>query len=293
MGNFYIIRWGDDANDNYNYGAEIQYESNGLIHYSSPFMQVGGTIKSWHSTTKFHADRKSPMLPLLANGNRYNISVHADFENQVTVQMEIEFFSSNEALIEKKFFKTLNEEFTYPDDATSYRIHLINKNHNRFIFHFLSISEAELAQTYQVETNPASTVISFKRKSENLNSKNQIVLLRGMKNMFCATIPDDSELTYIYILVDDLIIDSLSHLYKKTIEMNNDARFDVTKGMNYQSLGILGEVTQQALQNLLPQENSSQISNEKSNEEIIAIKWKSSQMVWEILTKLILEGEYE
>lgn len=139
----YRIKWGIDFNDNYNYGAKIAYTSSGDVAYSSPLMPPGVSIKSWYSKTEFHSSRKSPMLPMLLPGHEYELTLHAEFDRKEAVQLLVEFFDKDGFFLEKLVFETTQESFRFPQNATDYQIHMVNKKHQQILFKELVLSTKE------------------------------------------------------------------------------------------------------------------------------------------------------
>lgn len=139
METVYLIGWGEDYNDTYGYGAEIRFQDKGRVHYASPMMPSGSRIKSWRSKTNFQAERKAPELPLLINGQEYHIQLDMTCDKEEAIQLLIEFYDTDERLIEEYFYNELAGDFTYPQAAASYAVHLINKDHRELIFEGLMI----------------------------------------------------------------------------------------------------------------------------------------------------------
>lgn len=139
----YRIKWGIEFNDNYNYGAKIAYTSSGDVAYSSPLMPPGVSIKSWYSKTEFHSSRKSPMLPMLLPGHEYELTLHAEFDRKEAVQLLVEFFDKDGFFLEKLVFETTQESFRFPQNATDYQIHMVNKKHQQILFKELVLSTKE------------------------------------------------------------------------------------------------------------------------------------------------------
>jgi accessory Sec system protein Asp3 len=119
-------------------------------------MPPGVSIKSWYSKTEFHISRKSPMLPMLLPGYKYELTLHAAFDRKEAVQLLVEFFDKDGFLLEKLVFETNQECFLFPQGATDYQIHMVNKKHQEIHFKDLVLSTKE-NQAFEVVPINATT----------------------------------------------------------------------------------------------------------------------------------------
>ena len=263
MENFYIIKWGIDFNDNYNYGANIRLLEDDSVRFSSPFMPTGTPIKTWYSRTAFHSARKSPMLPILMNGKGYHIKVHAKFDTTNAVQLVIEFFNINEEVIEKIYFKELEGHFIFPNEAISYNVQLVNKKHEFIIFNCLTIVSDSLEERYELQTDKNTEVIFLKVRHPYKGIKTKIVLQRKSKYMTSLVLKD--YMNYYFLIGDqsektwlDGIVDMCDDL-KENHELNS---LSIERGPRFNTLEDNIQLLPLALEAILP---SSRLTNVRTS----------------------------
>lgn len=233
--NFYMIKWGTDFSDNYNYGARIELLKNDFVRFSSPFIPAGTPIKVWQSKTEYHADRKSPMLPILMNGKEYRIVLEAEFDNADAGQLTIEFFDVNQDLIDKVHFQDLTGNFTYPENAVTYKVQLVNKKHEFIIFKYLLIFSEPLKEQYEFKLNKNLSVLFFKAKHSYEGLKTTVVVLKNSK--YVTSLEINEYRNYFFLLSNEsegdwleaatYVVDRLQSIPKSSpIEINRGLRFN-------------------------------------------------------------------
>ncbi|WP_253296016.1 accessory Sec system protein Asp3 [Enterococcus raffinosus] len=251
--NFYMIKWGIDFNDNYNYGANIRLLEDDSIRFSSPFMPTGTPIKTWYSKTEFHLARKSPMLPILLNGKGYNIQVHAEFDRKDAVQLVIEFFDVNNSVIEKIHFKELEGHFTFPDEAISYNVQLVNKKHEFIIFRYLTIFSDSLKERYEIKPNKSTEAFFFKVKHPYEGIKTKVVIQKKTKYMASLVIED--YMNYYFLIGDQsekAWLDAATHMCNDIKNNQQLKSLLIEKGTRFNTLEDKFKLLPSVLEAVIP-----------------------------------------
>ncbi|MHC5268403.1 accessory Sec system protein Asp3 [Enterococcus sp. LJL98] len=169
MRNYFFIKWGNGYRDSFNYGTEITIQENGDVHYQSPLMPSGKTIKVWKSITQFHVDREPPMLPLLIQSKKYHIRVEVEGLKDRAIQLRLDFFDAEQELIGEEYFLNLEGTFVFPEDAVSYTVQLINKNVQSFTFKYIYLLED---RSYE-EEEPIESLLPADSLAEGASPANE------------------------------------------------------------------------------------------------------------------------
>ncbi|WP_242550261.1 accessory Sec system protein Asp3 [Candidatus Enterococcus murrayae] len=266
MENFYMIKWGIDFNDNYNYGANIRLLENDSIRFSSPFMPTGTPIKTWYSRTEFHSARKSPMLPLLMNGKGYNIQVQAEFDTVDAVQLVIEFFNVNNDLIEKRHFKELEGHFIFPEEAVSYNIQLVNKKHEFILFKYLTIFSDSLKERYEVKTTEGTEAIFFKVRHPYEGIKTNIVVQK--KTRYVTSLVIDDYMNY-YFLVGDRSekawLDAITEVCFDIKDYQELCSLSIDRGTRFATLEDKFKLLPLVLETVIPANRRTKVQSKPTN----------------------------
>lgn len=238
MGNQYIVKWGSILQDNYNYGATISFDENGSVTYASPLMPPSLCIKNWYSQREFHISRNTPYLPILTPGNRYHLKVNLDLDQSGAIQLKIIFFNRYDEMVEEYYFSALEEEFVFPKDAVHYEVQLINKHHQKLVFHTLVITEKHLTSTHETPTNLLNTVLHYKYKPELADELKLVILPRKSQVQHLRLV---SHTDYIFCIIDPLkklnLIEIVASIYSLVLKKNlRKINLELVKETNYYKL---------------------------------------------------------
>lgn len=209
-----IIKWGNSYSGTYSYGSEIIIAKEN-VKFSSPMMPVGAKIKTWNSAGNYSNDRISPTLPLLLANSTYKIELYIEKNNKNNVQTIIEFYDKSNQKIGIEYFDGLSLVFTYPAEAVSYTVNLINHQHELIVFSFMTISEIEEWETVELSKNYEG---NFFRILSSLSEKEEIEVMvspldkvttiltpRHKSSELCLLINEKEE-TFIYLILELLEI---------------------------------------------------------------------------------------
>jgi accessory secretory protein Asp3 len=175
--NISIIKWGNNRyNESYLFGSEV-FTDKEKTHFSSPMMSVGGKIKTWYSHSLYTESRVSPMLPLLVRGNAYKVALFLEENRQNKFQVTVECYDKFNQEISTQYFDDFVFVFTYPQEAVSYKINLINNKHELLIFYLMLITEVSSEITEVSSDESEETCDMLKQEGFYLLKNN-----KGMKN---------------------------------------------------------------------------------------------------------------
>lgn len=138
----FTIRWAQLAQGAYTFGSQMTVTGH-RVSFHNPLMSPSYAITSWFSKTNFQQHRLQPTLPLLQRGKTYRVRLVADVEPSNTLYVKVTFFNRFDKEVSFVMLKEENWSFTYPEDAFSYTIELINAGCDHFSFDSLIVAEEE------------------------------------------------------------------------------------------------------------------------------------------------------
>ncbi len=154
----YSIRWNNLANESYLYGSSIVFESNGTVKFSNHLMPPGQIIRKWQSVTNYQALRHEPQLPILEEGECYEIRSYATCKPDGGVKLRLKFFDRQGEEKETIIIDDLIDEFVCPNGASNYDLDLINAGAEELVFHHIEIQKKSDAENNVRLINPDSNV---------------------------------------------------------------------------------------------------------------------------------------
>lgn len=137
-----FIYWEDDADETYLYGSRLAFEGR-QVSFANRLMPAGTSLKRWKSKTNFQADRSQPSLPLLHQGKTYQLTLLAQAQPADTLFLKVSFFDILGQLISVTLLRDDDRQFTFPEEAFSYQIELVNGGCHSFEFDALVLSDQE------------------------------------------------------------------------------------------------------------------------------------------------------
>ena len=289
MHNFYIIQWGNDFFDNYNYGAEISFKDDGSVSFSAPFMPTGEVIKSWTSKSKFHVHRKTPLLPLLAAEKSYTFNINATADHSVAMQVRIEFLDISGTVIEEANFSELSGEFVYPAKATSYQLALLNNHHQQIYFYYLTISETELLEKFEPQIELEQGIICFKQRAEM--KENRIVIAKKSKTVNYFALNDFGNQYFVLTnLKTANVLIQMRYLYSilhQNLTKHSICRIE--RGISFETLAKSYHILPYALSIILPNAKLKNMDSidEELNLPTIKLRISVNELAYHILEEFV------
>ncbi|HEL1693077.1 accessory Sec system protein Asp3 [Streptococcus suis] len=222
------IRWKYFIRSAYSYGSTLRFED-GKVYFENPLMPPSFELNRWESLTNFQSRRVQPQLPLLKKGVTYRLDLKASVYPTASVYVQVEFFNRYREKIDFVILKDSSSEFTYPKEAYSYEIALINAGCSEMEFTELILEEkctiSDTLESYLKGLNyPAQTGvlnIIFLEEKRDLLEKQPILsrLMEELKNV---------------ILIDDESFSMLNQNHQDYIaECVQDEQFHTTRLISY------------------------------------------------------------
>lgn len=192
-----IIYWGDMGHRAYIYGSIIERNLDGSIHLKNNLLDPGLKIKEWVSKTNYQVDRVSPELPLLKRGVTYQIT--ADFSAKPSddnIYIQIVFYDRYDEVLSEFTIKNKNGIFTYPTEAYTYKIKLINVGSTEIYFRYFTIEEVvnkdtehnlcpslEISELLNIDNSSEILNILFIEPKSSLKTELDKAYLNGFDNL--------------------------------------------------------------------------------------------------------------
>lgn len=135
------IKWENYAQFSYTSGSFIAFEGSQVL-FDNPLMPPSIPLAAWTSRTNFQARHASPSLPLLKRGRTYRLVLDAKISPQNSLYLKVSYWNRLDELLSFDVLRDDSWEFTYPIEAFSYSIELINAGCDYFAFNSLLLSDA-------------------------------------------------------------------------------------------------------------------------------------------------------
>lgn len=237
MSDLYIMRWPRNLSAVYINGATIRFSKDQSVYYANEVLSPGQVICTWTSISDYLSSGNAPTLPLLKVNKEYELKTKLEADNELPVEIQINFFDDEKVLIQsyRKAGETL--VFKVPKGTVSYEIHLVNLKHQWLHFENLSISENNAAdrivgtafrQHYEwIHVRPI--------RGSNLNSI-RLILSKGPRSILPISLHESIDYEQIFVYTDGRDIDQLIRSLNQTIRYKYDVQITLEAGLGYHSL---------------------------------------------------------
>lgn len=161
------IKWENYGQFSYTFGSFIEFEGSQVL-FDNPLMPPSVPVASWTSRANFQARHANPSLPLLRRGQTYRLFLDAKMFPEKTLYLKLTYL---DRFGEQIGFDTLRDEdwqFTYPNDAFSYTIELINAGCEYFSFNSLVLSD-EMGEGEDGGLVTSELSLQFKKVNRDVN----------------------------------------------------------------------------------------------------------------------------
>lgn len=154
----FSIRWDNLAKDTYLYGSNIVFGPDGIVRLSNLLMPPGQVIRKWYSDVNYQATRHEPQLPVLEEGETYEIRSYALYKPEGSVKLRISFFDRQGEAAGTVIIHEMVDEFICPNGAYHYELELINAGTEELLFHHLEIQKKSKADKNVRVINSKATI---------------------------------------------------------------------------------------------------------------------------------------
>lgn len=159
------IYW-DGVNDTYMPGTRFKKFSDKAIEFENNLMAPGHSIMTWTSTNNYQSSKAVPQLPILIKGHSYRIFIKGETEPANTFVNRLTFYDAQNDEIEHRGFTSLEYNFVFPENATSYKFEIVNAGCRKIRFKRLQIADEDLPKkifddiyfSEEINPNPKQTL---------------------------------------------------------------------------------------------------------------------------------------
>ncbi|CAM3209624.1 accessory Sec system protein Asp3 [Streptococcus pluranimalium] len=140
----YTITWDYYAGSSYLYGSDLVFHGT-RVTFNNSLMPSGQVINRWKSRTNFQANRTEPSLPLLKQGQTYDLAAKLNCQPKDAYILQITFYDRFNRSLNSVTLKNDNHSFVYPEGAYAYDISLVNAGCSSLTFDFIMLSDEPIA----------------------------------------------------------------------------------------------------------------------------------------------------
>jgi accessory secretory protein Asp3 len=201
----YSVRWDNLANESYLYGSSIAFKRDGTVRFSNLLMPPGQIIRRWQSDVNYQGKRHEPQLPILEEGEKYEIRTYAHCEPDGGVKLRIRFFDRQGEENGTVIIDNSTDDLVCPPGASGYELELINAGAKEFVFHHIEIqkkSECERNVRIIYQDGPIHVLILEPTGSSYIFPKER--LLGRLKNRVILTCEGADALDFNSCITDRL-----------------------------------------------------------------------------------------
>ncbi len=139
------VYW-DAISNTYMAGTRFKKYSDRAVSFENKMMAPGQQIMSWTAANNYQQSKSIPQLPLLVNGRKYQVFIKAETKPAETAIKRLTFFDGQRQKIKQVDFRQDHFAFTFPVEAVTYTLALINAGCEKIVFKRLQIGDEGLAK---------------------------------------------------------------------------------------------------------------------------------------------------
>ncbi|UEX90233.1 accessory Sec system protein Asp3 [Staphylococcus ratti] len=122
------------------YGTHLQFNSEDTV-FNNSLMPSGIVIHEWKMMTDYVSDKTIPTLPILKRGQKYQFTFDYEVEPLGSIYFKLIFKRRNGTESGVQIIQQPDIEVTYPIDAFSYELQMINAAAKHVRFRTITIQE--------------------------------------------------------------------------------------------------------------------------------------------------------
>lgn len=163
-----VIPWTQVTADTFMYGTCLEITEQ-ATYFENALMPSGCVIHEWKMMTVYSTDKTFPQLPILKHGRTYRFTFDFDVEPAGGVYFKINFKKRNGVELEHVIVQSHEADVTFPDDAFSYDIQMINAAATSVCFRAIVIAEQQ-----EMKETRALTISSILNEQSETSTMNII-----------------------------------------------------------------------------------------------------------------------
>ncbi|MBK0084548.1 accessory Sec system protein Asp3 [Lactococcus sp. S64] len=237
MSELYLMRWPQNLSAVYANGATIRYSKDQSVYYANEVLSPGQTICTWASATNYLSSGNSPALPLLKSNQAYELSLKLEADNDLPVQVQIDFFDGHQEVIDSYRGTDSRLSFTVPNGMVSYEVRLVNLKHEWLQFEFLTIGTIGAAESILETQFRRHYDWVHVRPLRGSNQKTvQLIVNQGPRSILPLSLDERCEVEQIFITTDGQAVEPLIQSLAHTLGNKPDAQLSLEAGLGYYHL---------------------------------------------------------
>ena len=232
MNEIYIVRWPKDISAVYMHGSTLKYSQNNPVYYANEVLSPGQIICSWRSISDYLSSGISPSLPMLQAEEDYTLDLKFESDNDLPVQIQIDFFDTYGEKIHSERSTEYNFQFNVPKGMACYEIHLVNLRHSWIKFDYLSLQHVNKKIVIEKEFNRHYNWIHVYPAKQLPKQKIRLIVNYGLKSILSVSFREDVDYEQVFIYSDGQNIEELIEkiIYEFQVKRNYRLFFEAGLG---------------------------------------------------------------
>ena len=237
MSELYLMRWPQNLSAVYVNGATIRYSKDQSVYYANEVLSPGQSICTWASGTDYLASGNLPTLPLLKLHKTYELSLKLEADNDLPVQVQIDFLNGHEEVLDSYRGTGPRLVFTVPKGMVSYEVRLVNLKHEWLRFESLTIGEIGAVGRIFEATSRKHYDWVHVRPLRGSNQKTvQLIVNQGPRSILPLSLDERCDMEQIFITTDGQAVEPLIQSLAHTLRNKTDAQLSLEAGLGYYHL---------------------------------------------------------
>lgn len=237
MSELYLIRWPQNLSSVYVNGATIRYSKDQSVYYANEVLSPGQTICTWASATDYLASGNSPALPLLKLNKTYELSLKLEADNDLPVQVQIDFLDGHEEVLDSYRGTDTRLSFTVPKGMISYEVRLVNLKHKWLRFESLAIGEiGAVDRIFETVSRRHYDLVHVCPPKGSSQKMVQLIVNQGPRSILPISLPEWYDVEQIFITTDGQAIEPLIHSLSHTLRNKPETPLSLEAGLGYYHL---------------------------------------------------------
>lgn len=234
MSELYLMRWPQNLSAVYVNGATIRYSQDQSVYYANEVLSPGQTICTWSSATDYLVSGNSPSLPLLKINRTYELSLRLKADNDLPVQVQIDFFDGHKEVLDSYRGTDSRLKFKVPKGTISYEVRLVNLKHEWLRFESLSIGEiGAVERIFDTTFRPHYDWVHVCPLRGSNQKTVQLIVNQGPRSILPVSLHESINVEQVFIYTDGQAIDSLIQSLSDTLRFKPEAQLSLEAGLGY------------------------------------------------------------
>lgn len=237
MSELYIIRWPRSISSVYAHGAILKYSQNKSVYYANEALSPGQIICTWTSASDYLLSGIAPTLPLLEAGAYYNLGLQFKADNDLPLQIRIDFFEVYGEKISSYSNTDYQFRFKVPKSTVSYKIHLVNLRHRWIEFDYFTLQKSEEKLVIAKEFNQHfDWVYAHPVQQQKMKQEVHVIINCGIKSILSLPLQEGLNYEQVFVYTDGQDIGKLIESLVQEFQVKQNYRITFKKGIGFYTL---------------------------------------------------------